>query len=147
MKLTQLLYVSDAVKAMTPADLEQILDRCRVNNGRNEITGLLLYGGGHFIQLLEGHQPTVEGVFAKVREDPRHRNVQQLRFTDAHHRMFPEWRMGLLNLDTMQELDRSRLRKLTDRLNDSPNGVTILSLMREFRDQLPANDGVRGKAA
>ena len=147
MKLSQLVYVSDACEAMTQDAIELIMKRCRRNNGERNITGLLLYSGGHFIQLLEGHQPVLANLFATIRADARHHNVQQLYFEPAAVRLFPDWRMGLLNLDTIGALDRSRLQSFIERLKKPYQGAGILGLLREFRDQLPATDGARDQAA
>src|ERR1700722_3616776 len=117
MKLSQLVYVSNATAPMTAEAVELIVKRCRRNNEERNISGLLIYSGGHFIQLLEGHQPVLANLFAAIREDARHHNVEQLHFAAAAERLFPSWRMGLLHVDTINILDRSRLKRFV-------NGVT-----------------------
>ena len=141
MKLSQLVYVSDANMAMTESAVESIVKNCRRNNGERNITGLLIYSGGHFIQLLEGHEPVLANLFARISEDARHHNVEQLHFAVAATRLFPNWRMGLLNLDKINALDRSRLKTFVDGVTKLQRGGAIMSLLREFRSQLPATDG------
>jgi hypothetical protein len=52
--LIQLLYSSKATTALSPAELTAILDKSVANNQARQITGLLLYRDGCFLQLLEG---------------------------------------------------------------------------------------------
>ena len=146
-KLTQLIYVSDAKVAMTAGAVESIVRNCRRNNEERNITGLLIYSGGHFIQLLEGHEPVLANLFAKISGDARHHNVERLLFAVATERLFPDWRMGLLNLDNIDALDRSRLKTFINGVTRSQRGKAIISLLREFRSQLPTTDETRGEAA
>lgn len=146
MKLSQLVYVSDAHMAMAESTVESIVKSCRRNNEERNITGLLIYGGGHFIQLLEGHEPVLANLFAKISKDARHHNVEQLHFAIATERLFPNWRMGLLNLDKINSLDRSRLRTFVNGVTKLQRGEAIIGLLREFRSQLPATDGTRAEA-
>ena len=68
----RLIYVSSAVEYFDEAALEELLAQARANNARLGITGLLLYGEGAFLQLLEGPRQSVESLYATIREDPRH---------------------------------------------------------------------------
>jgi hypothetical protein len=147
MKLSQLVYVSDATVPMTADAVESIVKRCRHNNEERNITGLLIYSAGHFIQLLEGHQPVLANLFARISKDTRHHNVEQLHFAPAAERLFPKWRMGLLNLDATTELDRTRLKLFVAGVSKPQGGEAILSLLREFRSQLPATDTTSVRAA
>jgi len=52
--LSQLLYISDAKAPMSPVDLDSLMANSKRKNIANDLTGLLLYSAGHFIQLLEG---------------------------------------------------------------------------------------------
>ena len=63
------------------------------------MTGILLYNGGHFLQLLEGKAIVVRRLFEKIRPDRRHQNVRQLVFLPVEARMFQGWHMGMLNRD------------------------------------------------
>ena len=49
---------------MSESAVESIVKSCRRNNEERNITGLLIYSGGHFIQLLEGHKPVLANLFA-----------------------------------------------------------------------------------
>ena len=72
MSLIQLIYVSSATKEMSENELASILKSSAKNNEEREITGMLLYGQGRFIQVLEGESIEVEVLMSRINADPRH---------------------------------------------------------------------------
>jgi hypothetical protein len=99
------IYVSQAVKPMSNADLESLLSFSRTRNTDKGITGLLIYrraqesGSGHFIQMLEGDETEVRALYDRIRRDPRHHTILLLREGEIAGRMFSEWAMGFKNVD------------------------------------------------
>ena len=94
----RLIYVSSAVEYFDEAALADLLAQARTNNARLGITGLLLYGEGAFLQLLEGPRDAVESLYATIREDSRHTLCMVLD-EDAHvPRLFGDWRMAFHRL-------------------------------------------------
>ncbi len=144
--ILQLLYISQAATPMDSKALMELLSQCHRKNGQLKLTGLLLYSAGHFIQLLEGDPAAVSQVYECIRHDPRHTNLRVLLQEPARQRIFDRWRMGLLNMDDGSALDRDRLMSVCQQLREgnADARTTALSLLREFRDQLPAP---RGSAA
>ncbi|HEY5718903.1 MAG TPA: BLUF domain-containing protein, partial [Gammaproteobacteria bacterium] len=61
--LYRLIYVSSATVELSLVQLNQLLQRARTKNAALEITGLLLYCDGSFLQLLEGPQGAVEQLY------------------------------------------------------------------------------------
>jgi len=97
----QLVYRSEAIRPMRETDLRELLRQARGKNHRLGLTGVLLYKAGGFLQVLEGDEDTVRALYATVREDPRHDDVETLLTTRADRRLFPGWSMGLDNLDAV----------------------------------------------
>ncbi len=62
--LFHLICVSTAVVPMRDKDLVELLHSCRLQNGRSNITGMLLYKDGHFMQVLEGEESMIMNVSA-----------------------------------------------------------------------------------
>ncbi|MEL6406516.1 MAG: BLUF domain-containing protein, partial [Chloroflexota bacterium] len=60
MALNVIVYVSYASHTMSESELVEILDTARENNQRLNVTGMLLYRDGFFIQALEGEQAVIE---------------------------------------------------------------------------------------
>ncbi len=86
---------------MNDDDLASLLRRARARNDRSQITGMLLYKGGHFMQVLEGEEASVMKVFADIQKDWRHKSVDILRSGYIQHRNFLDWTMGFMNVDDL----------------------------------------------
>lgn len=100
MSLCALVYVSLAEKEMSDQDLQILLKFARIKNERLGITGLLLYRDGFFMQALEGEEEAVDGLFARIRQDTRHRDVLLLYKETIRDRAFPDWTMGFNKMDS-----------------------------------------------
>ena len=99
MSLYHLVYVSIAEHPFGPEELLQLLERSRENNLRDEITGMLLYKDGKFMQLLEGPEQAVCATYARIAKDRRHREITVLLEGERPERDFEEWSMGFHDLE------------------------------------------------
>ena len=95
--LVRLLYVSRAVDT-TPVAIEAILTQSRQHNPATGITGVLCYGGGIFLQAIEGGRSTVSELYGHIQRDARHKDVELLAFEEICERRFGGWTMGHVNL-------------------------------------------------
>ena len=95
--LVRLLYVSRAVDT-SPAAIEAILTQSRQHNPASGITGVLCYGGGIFLQAIEGGRSTVSELYGHIQRDARHKDVELLAFEEITERRFGGWTMGHVNL-------------------------------------------------
>lgn len=105
MALISLTYVSFEAYPMTEADLLKILDTAHQFNPTQNITGMLLFRNGYFIQALEGEETAVDTLYEKIAADPRHRNVMLVAREATTKRSFGNWAMGFKNL---HDLDLSQ---------------------------------------
>jgi FAD-dependent sensor of blue light len=94
-----LAYVSSAVTPFTPAELHELLAKSHENNGQSNISGMLLYKDGNFMQVLEGEERDVRTLFDKIGRDRRHRGVLTLLQGPLAERQFPDWSMGFRDLN------------------------------------------------
>lgn len=69
------------------------------------VTGILLYNSGNFMQLIEGDDEKVEGLYEKIRQDTRHTGVTPLIRESITQRNFDSWLMGYRNLDALKRVD------------------------------------------
>ena len=60
---------------------------------------MLFYRDGNFIQVLEGDEGTVRGLYERIAADLRHGGEITLQQGFAEGRQFPDWSMGFRNLD------------------------------------------------
>lgn len=102
MSINQLVYISQAVRKMSPADLSAIQETAKKNNGPLDVTGSLFYNGGWFLQVLEGPASTLDKLYKKIELDPRHKNSRILYNEPANFRTFPRWSMNMTNLNDRQ---------------------------------------------
>lgn len=94
MKLYTIVYVSIATNPMLDDDLLKLLEKAREYNKANAITGMLLYRDGFFIQALEGQETSINALFDKIKNDPRHYNVLVIHKTQIDFSTFSQWSMG-----------------------------------------------------
>jgi len=97
--MLSLIYVSTSIKLLNDDELLDILKVSRENNTSGDITGMLLYKGGNFMQVLEGPEDTVYGIFEKIKNDSRHKDVSIISREKTQTRQFPSWEMAFQNLD------------------------------------------------
>ena len=102
-----LVYQSRAARPMHTADLRTLLQQSRAKNERLEITGVLLYRNERFMQVLEGDEADVRGLYRTIRDDPRHEDVKTIHVGTVGQRAFPDWRMGAETLDAFEPEDRT----------------------------------------
>jgi hypothetical protein len=83
--LVRLLYASRAVDP-SPDVIEDILAQSRQFNPSCGITGILCYGGGIFLQALEGGRMAVSDLYGHIQKDPRHKDVVLLHYEEISER-------------------------------------------------------------
>lgn len=105
MSLIHLVYVSTARAELSQPELRRILAASARNNVPVEVTGMLLYSGGCFMQVLEGEEAAVDGVYGRIAADPRHKDVTVLERAPIEARSFPTWTMGFRQLGTGDAAD------------------------------------------
>lgn len=97
MTVHQLIYLSDLV-GKDEGELAAILESAVRHNTADGITGMLLYAGGNFLQVLEGEKEAVQATYQRICQDPRHHNFMLLLEQDVPERQFGRWSMGCRHL-------------------------------------------------
>ena len=133
-----IVYVSSAVRLLSDDELLELLRVSRENNERDDLTGLLLYKDGNFMQAVEGPETAVQQLYDKIQKDPRHKQVTTLIRERIETRQFPGWTMGFAN---MHKLPPERLAGASDFLSDDFLSAAYLAqprrahvLLMTFRD-------------
>lgn len=101
----RLCYLSTATRDMQREDLVDLLSVSRRKNEELGITGLLLYSGDQFIQLLEGEESAVRALYELIAKDERHRDVTLVYEEHAEARECPDWTMGFQALPDSEWLE------------------------------------------
>ena len=129
--LVRLLYASRAVDTSAAA-IETILSTSRQHNPECGITGILCYGGGIFLQAIEGGRTAVSELYGHIQRDPRHSEVVLLHYEEINERRFGGWTMGQVNLS---KINASILLKYAEKPVLDPysvSGRVSLALLEEL---------------
>jgi hypothetical protein len=104
MDLVHCIYCSASnTGELGPSELAALLDKCRTDNAKCDVTGMLLYQHRSFFQVLEGERSTVDALFEKIAVDPRHTRVTRVILEPISERAFGSWSMGYARV-TAKEL-------------------------------------------
>ena len=75
-------------------DIPAIVQDASARNGLEGITGLLYCEEDSFLQVVEGHDDSVEELLGRLETDPRHRNLRILTDRPIAEREFGDWTMA-----------------------------------------------------
>ena len=129
--LVRLLYASRVVDSSSEA-ISKILAHSRQYNPSLGITGILCYGGGVFLQAIEGGRMAVNDLYGHILRDARHKDVVLLDYEEISERRFGGWTMGTVNL---LKLNHSILLKYSEKPELDPyaaSGKVSLALLEEL---------------
>jgi hypothetical protein len=128
--LDSLVYVSSAVKLLTPEEIEHLLTRARERNLEYDITGILLYIGGNFMQYIEGPSDNLEVIFKIIREDKQHSGIILVTRETIKEREFGDWSMAYDTRDIQDYVgapgDKVLLERNLERPATNPSAARIL---------------------
>jgi hypothetical protein len=124
--------VSSAVSPFTPAALDTLLAISRRNNAEKHLTGLLVYGSGNFMQLLEGPRDAVEESFRRIAVDIRHFDVTRIVSMDTQERWCADWSLAYACHRDSQEIEGFRAlvgdgTKVLESLSDDNIGRQLMA--------------------
>ncbi len=129
--LVRLLYASRALDT-NPESISTILAQSRQYNPSCGITGILCYGGGIFLQAIEGGRLAVSELYGHIQRDKRHSDVALLQYEEITERRFSGWTMGQVNL---QKINHSILLKYSEKPELDPysvSGKVSMALLEEL---------------
>lgn len=113
-------YVSSAKDFFSESELLDLLEISRANNAKFNITGLLLYKEGAFMQAIEGPEDAIFQLYKNICSDQSYHNVITLIDEPITERVFPDWYMGFASL--------------------TPESVSLIAGYSRFlHDELPAD--------
>ena len=99
MPLKTITYTSLARLDLTARDLVEIHQTAKRLNALDGLSGLLIFNGRRFLQIVEGDEAAVDDLVERLRRDDRHSaiEIRDARFVDA--RTFPDWSMELVQVN------------------------------------------------
>jgi len=78
---------------MEKSDVIKLVERSKLSNVKNDITGCLLIADNELFQVIEGEELSVKDLFNKIKLDPRHTRIQLMWSSTIDDRAFGKWTM------------------------------------------------------
>ena len=100
--LISLIYASRSTECFHEHEIPDLLQHARIANAKHEITGMLLYISGSFLQVLEGRPEMVDAVFSRILRDNRHTQITSIAKESIPERAFEGWTMMHKTLDPVE---------------------------------------------
>ncbi|WP_413498248.1 diguanylate phosphodiesterase [Buttiauxella gaviniae] len=104
--LTTIIYRSHICKNVPFHSVTDMVAAANVKNDQADVTGILLFNGTHFFQMIEGPEETVLSIYQHICQDKRHYNIVELLCDYAPARRFGKTGMELFDL---REYDRDEV--------------------------------------
>jgi len=123
--LSQYLYISTAPN-LSRDEVASVLAASARNNPERGITGLLLYNGRNFLQLLEGEESALVALMVRIGNDPRHTGVSIIDRRAIEQRSCAGWAMKRVLIGESVSGRRSQLeRDLPEGLDDQTRRIIL----------------------
>ena len=124
MRIKTVTYTSLARLDLTAADLLEIHQTAKRLNALDGITGLLIFNGSRFLQIIEGDEAAIDDLIERLRRDDRHSAVGLRDTRYADHRAFPDWSMELVEVNAGHLMASEEIESaLPDDLPSDINGL------------------------
>lgn len=137
--LTTIIYRSHISADVPVKILPGMVEKASLLNESHQVTGILLFNGTHFFQILEGPEEGVMTIYNRICADRRHHNVVELMRDYSPYRRFGNSGMELFDL---REHDQSTvLQAVLDRgtsrfrLTYDDRGLQFLRTFVESREK------------
>jgi len=133
----ELVYQSVSVANMTAGELTRMVTAARKFNETQNISGVLIFDGEKFLQILEGEKSCIEEVYGKIKNDKRHKNVNTMWRGKISTRTFGCWSLALLHADDKPLIDKIGNLSFSkvDRSTNTTYGCRVLYLLSQTLDQ------------
>lgn len=130
--LITLVYSSTASEPFDDDRLGSLLAQSRRSNAAKHITGMLLYRGGRFIQVLEGADRDVRALVSTIGSDRRHTGMRVLLREPIAERRFTDWTMGYQPMSEPREPVPAGYRSTFDDLEHGDGADSALRALGEL---------------
>ena len=99
METYRIIYASTAARPFGPAEFDRLLMQARIYNYSEGVGGLLLRAGLQLLEELEGPEPAVAALYARIAADPRHHAVRTLETAAVQGPLFPHASLGFAEVE------------------------------------------------
>lgn len=133
-----LVYISEAVADISYTDIRDILEVARKHNRQEDVTGLLIFRDGYFVQLIEGEESSVRKVLGRILLDDRNYSLRILSETTSNQRLFDKNPLAFYDGDISSNSTED-LSSLFDvcMANNMNQADQVIPLLWKFRTSAP----------
>lgn len=124
-------YLSSATDDLNDKELEQLFKKTQTNNLTQEVSGILLYSYGNFLQVLEGEKTKLLTLFNTIKQDQRHKNIITIFNKQNEHCTFEGYKSGFSIIKTNTDL-KNLNNYLNNNKDKAPFSSSVLSLLEPF---------------
>ena len=109
--IRRIAYASRPRTGLSFAEIPRIVTTSRARNTLARITGVLLFTGHEFAQVIEGPPQPVADLWRRILADPRHHDLAVFLDEHAPAPWFGDWRVGFpSDPDVTEQIDSWRKR-------------------------------------
>jgi hypothetical protein len=140
MLLHRIIYLSRAADNLSIDEVKQLWIKAKSNNKKINVTGILLYIDGDFLQILEGEKEIVENLFELIKIDKRHKSIIIVYNNTIEKSEFPNWSMAFSSTDykEIQKLQgfENITRKNMSKIDDKTAIIFINTFVESHRNEV-----------
>lgn len=150
--VTCLTYKSVATAVPRVSDLDLLAGKARARNRSLDVTGMLLFEDGCFLQTLEGPPVAVAELWSSIQRDGRHNHIEVLSEHMAAARLFSNWDLlldgcvgdvprGTAQLSAVPPAVAEHVARLVE-LALNADDLALNAIMAEFSEQGWTSDAI-----
>jgi hypothetical protein len=136
----RIIYLSSAVKYLSDEEIGMLLKQSRNRNRENNISGVLLYIEGDFLQVIEGEKEAIENIFENIKKDSRHKGIICVFNQKVEKREFPDWSMGFYksNYENLRKICgfENLNKKELFTINDKTVSIFLSTFIKSRREKI-----------
>jgi hypothetical protein len=130
--LKTICYISNATQPESLDIINKIYANAKQNNLKHNITGILIYQNGNFLQVLEGIEENIDVTYQKIKFDPRHKNIIKVIDNRIEQRIFEDYNFGFSIIKSSVEF--KQLIEYLEWLKQAENKIAnkIIAIVENF---------------
>ncbi|SHJ05626.1 BLUF domain-containing protein [Algibacter luteus] len=130
--LKTICYISDSNESESLENIKRIYAKAKQNNLKRNITGILIYQNGNFLQVLEGDEEHVDTTYEKIKFDSRHKNIIKVINNKIEQRIFEDYNFGFSIVKSSSEFNQ--LNEYLKWLKQADNKIAnkVISMVENF---------------
>ena len=97
-------YISNSVALLNSGELENLSTFIMEHRKNYDISGILIYQGGTFFQVLEGEKRRIDLLFHKIKSEERHNSITNIVNDPIESRMFTDYNFLFNEMENYPEL-------------------------------------------